>query len=41
VHPAVPESFENGALHDAWDKSPTRTRNRVTAGERKLLRLLS
>jgi DNA topoisomerase-1 len=41
VHPVVPESFENGALHDAWDKGPTRTRNRVTAGERKLLRLLS
>ena len=41
VHPVVLESFETGALHEAWQTGPTRARNRVTPGERKLLRLLS
>ena len=40
VHPVVLESFERGALHDAWHKGPARARNRVTASERRLLRVL-
>ena len=41
VHPVVLESFERGTLQDSWHEGPTRARNRVTAPERKLLRVLS
>jgi DNA topoisomerase-1 len=41
VHPVVLDSFARGSLQEAWEKGPTRARNRVSASERKLLRLLS
>ena len=41
VHPVVLDSFASGVLQEAWEKGPTRGRNRLTAPERRLLRLLS
>ena len=40
VHPVVLDSFESGTLHTVWQEGPARSRKRVTAPERKLLRLL-
>jgi DNA topoisomerase-1 len=41
VHPVVLETFGTGQLHDQWHAGPTRARQRVSAAERKLLRVLS
>ena len=41
VHPVVLETFATGQLHDQWQAGPTRARKRVSAAERKLLRVLA
>jgi DNA topoisomerase-1 len=41
VHPVVLDSFASGALREEWERGPARSRNRLTAPERRLLRLLS
>jgi len=41
VHPVVLETFATGQLNDQWHAGPARARKRVSAAERKLLRVLS
>ena len=40
IHPVVFTAYEDGTLHDVWERGPSRGRSGLIAEERRLLQLL-